>query len=138
KRFQVWESFVLHYYPAYMAFRTGLRTGNFPLRLAGLRRMADIFCVTGKDRYQWLVVLHLMHMAQMPESDLKIAEQLFSVTLRDNRSWARVGLDEWQEMANRFFKQDVNKKTPTAVEKLAPIAECRDVAEQQVKEQLFF
>ncbi|CAM9678275.1 unnamed protein product, partial [Sphacelaria rigidula] len=138
KSFRVWESFVLHYYPAYMAFRTGLRTGNFLLRLAGLRRMADIFCVTGKDRYQWLVVLHLMHMAQMPESDLKIVEQLFSVTLRDNRSWARVGLDERQEMANRFFKKLVNKKIPTAVEKLAPIAECRDAAEQEVKKQLFF
>ncbi|CAN0041003.1 unnamed protein product, partial [Sphacelaria rigidula] len=125
KSFRVWESFVLHYCPAYMAFRTGLRTGNFLLRLAGLRRMAFIFCVTGKDRYQWLVVLYLMHMAQMPESNLKFVEQLFSVSLRDNRYWARVGLDERQEMANRFFKKVTNKKTPTALEKLAPIAECR-------------
>lgn len=105
KSFRVWESFVLHYYPAYMAFRTGLRTGNFLLGLAGLRRMAAISCVTSKDRYQWLVVLHLMYTAQMPESDLKIVEQLFSVALRDNRDWMRMGLDERQEIANRFFKK---------------------------------
>lgn len=27
--FQVWKIFVLYHYPARMAFRTGLRTGNF-------------------------------------------------------------------------------------------------------------
>ncbi|CAM9671442.1 unnamed protein product [Sphacelaria rigidula] len=79
-----------------------------------------------------------MHMAQMPESGLKFVEQLLSVSLRDKRHWARVGLDDRQENANRFLKKVTNKKTPTALEKLAPIAECRDVAEAAVKEQLFF
>lgn len=56
KSFRVRQSFVVRYYPAYMAFPTGLRTGKFLLWLVGLRRMAVIFCVIDKDRCQWLVV----------------------------------------------------------------------------------
>lgn len=55
--------------------------------------------------------------------------------LCDNRKWARVGFDERQETENRSFAIVINKKTPTALEKLAPTAECRDVAEGEVNTQ---
>lgn len=65
--------------------------------------MATISRVTGTDRYQWPVVLHLMFMAQMPKSDSKVMEQPFLLSSRGNRNRADVGLDEHQEMANRLL-----------------------------------
>lgn len=56
----------------------------------------------------------------MPKSDFKIVEQLFTVSLRDNRNWVSLGLDKREEMTNRFFKIAI-KKTPTAPRKLAYI-----------------
>lgn len=64
-----------------------------------------------------------MHMARMPESDLTIVEQLLSASLRDNWSWARVGLDERQKMTNKVIVNVINEN-PAALEKLAPIADC--------------
>lgn len=46
------ERVMLHSYPGYTAFRTGLRSGNFLLWLPGLRRMAATFCVKGEVRCQ--------------------------------------------------------------------------------------
>ncbi|CAN0051494.1 unnamed protein product, partial [Ectocarpus sp. 4 AP-2014] len=50
KTFAVWKQFLLHDYPAYIAFRTALRTGNFRLRLDALRRIAPICYIIGKDK----------------------------------------------------------------------------------------
>lgn len=78
-------------------------------------------------------MFYLIHVAQMQESDLKVVEQLLSVSLRDVWNWARVGFDDRQQMANRFFKKDINKKTGTALEELAPITGCRDMADGEAK-----
>ncbi|CAM9980445.1 unnamed protein product, partial [Ectocarpus sp. 12 AP-2014] len=96
KTFALWEQFLLHDFPAYMTFRTALRTGDFMLRLDALGRIAPIFYITGKDRYQFLVVDHLAEMSRMSESDLKVMAELFSVSLSKD-ACARLGLDERQE-----------------------------------------
>ena len=69
--FKLWAQFLLEDYPAYLALRTGLRTGDFKLRLAALRRIAPVFCGYGKDRYQWLVSVHLADMARTTDDDFK-------------------------------------------------------------------
>lgn len=43
---------------------------------------------------------------------MKVVKQLFSMSLRYNRGWASVELGERQEMANRFFRKRIKKKTP--------------------------
>lgn len=43
KTFSLWAHFLLHDFPAYMTFRTALRTGDFMLPLDALRRIAPIF-----------------------------------------------------------------------------------------------
>ncbi|CAN0169521.1 unnamed protein product, partial [Ectocarpus sp. 13 AM-2016] len=70
KTFAAWKQFLLHDYPAYIAFRTALRTGNFRLRLEGLRRIAPIFFITGKDKYQFLVVDHLTEVSRYSRNDM--------------------------------------------------------------------
>lgn len=69
---------------------------------------------------------------------LEVLGQLLLSSSRDNRNRARVGLEELQGIANRLFEIVINNKTHTVIEKFALIAECRDVAEGEMKEQLFF
>ncbi|CAB1115324.1 unnamed protein product [Ectocarpus sp. CCAP 1310/34] len=117
----------LYLYPAYIAFRTALRTGNFNLRCDALRRIAKVFYITGKDRYQFLVADHLAEMAILPESDRKVIAELFSVALGPD-VFARIGLDERQEVANRFYKTMTKRIVSSFIEKLAPIAQLREEA----------
>ena len=57
--FKLWAQFLLEDYPAYLALRTALVTGDFKLRLAAIHRIAPVFCGYGKDRYPWLVSVQL-------------------------------------------------------------------------------
>ena len=79
--FKLWAQFLLEDYPAYLAPRTTLRTGDFKLRLAAIRRIAAVFCGYGKDRYQWLVSVHLADMTRMIEDDFKALSYLLSTSL---------------------------------------------------------
>lgn len=128
KTFSLWAQFLLHDFPAYMSFRAALRTGDFMLRLDSLRRIAPIFYITGKDRYQFLIADHLAEMARMSESDLRVMCELFSVSLGPD-AFARMGLDERQEVANRLFKTLTKKILASMIDKMAPIAQLREVAE---------
>ncbi|CAB1101092.1 unnamed protein product [Ectocarpus sp. CCAP 1310/34] len=75
KTFAVWKQFLLHEYPAYIAFRTALRTGNFRLRLDALCRIAPIFYITVKDKYQFLVVDHLTDVSRGSQSSRQDADE---------------------------------------------------------------
>ncbi|CAB1117890.1 unnamed protein product [Ectocarpus sp. CCAP 1310/34] len=97
KAFALWKQFLLDDYPAYIAFRTALRTD------------------------------HLAEMAILPESDRKVIAELFSVALGPD-VFARIGLDERQEVANRFYKTMTKRIVSSFIEKLAPIAQLREEA----------
>lgn len=111
-----------------MSFRAALRTGDFMLRLDAFRRIAPIFYITGKDRYQFLIADHLAEMARMSESDLRVMCELFSISLGPD-AFARLGFDERQEVANRLFKTLTKKILASMLDKMAPIAQLREVAE---------
>lgn len=127
KTFFLWRRFLLHDYPAYLTFRIALRTGDFMLRLDALRRIAPIFFITGKDRYQNLVIDHLMEMARWSEEVLKVMSELFSVKLGKD-ACARLGLDERQEVANRFIKTLTARILSSSLEKMASRAQLREEA----------
>ncbi|CAM9833061.1 unnamed protein product [Ectocarpus sp. 13 AM-2016] len=113
--------------PCVIAFGTALRTGNFRLRLEGLRRIAPIFFITGKDKYQFLVVDHLTEVSRYSRNDMRVASQLFSVSLGPD-TFARIGLDERQEVSNRPYRTLTKRILSSTIEKLAPIAQLRKVA----------
>lgn len=128
KTFAVWAQFVLEDYPAYLTFRIALRTGDFKLRCAALRRrIAPIFYITGKDRYQWLIADHLAELARMTESDWKVMSELFSVQLGKD-AYARIGMDERQEVANLLYKTLTKRIQASIMDSMAPTAQLRDVA----------
>ena len=64
-------------------------------------------------------------MARRTGDDYKALSYLFSTTL-DGDAFARVGLDEKQEVANRLYKGAVMKITRVYVRKMAAKVEARD------------
>ena len=84
---------------------------NFKLRLAALRRIAPIFCGYGKDRYQWLVSVHLADMTWMTKDDMASVSCLFTTSLGGD-AFALVGLDEKQEVANRTLQRGRHEDHP--------------------------
>ena len=136
KTFKLWAQFVLEDYPAYLALRTALRTGDFKLRLGALRRIAPIFCGYGKDRYQWLVSVHLADMARMTDDDHKATSCLFATSLGGD-AYSLIGLDEKQEVANRLYKGAVMKITRPYVRKMAAIVSSREIALSEVQREFF-
>ncbi|CAN0365944.1 unnamed protein product, partial [Hapterophycus canaliculatus] len=124
KSFALWAQFLLEDFPAYMTFRTALRTGRFMLRLDALRRIAPILFIRGTYRYQFLVADHLAEMARWTKADLRILGELFSVSLGPD-VFARMGMDERQEMANRLLKTLTKKILESLMGKMAPIAQFR-------------
>ena len=136
KTFNLWAQYLLNDYPAYLALRTALRTGDFKLRLAAIRHLAPVFCGYGKDRYQWLVSVHLADMARMTDDDFKALSYLFSTSLGGD-AFARIGLDERQKVVNRLYKGAVMKITRAYVRKMAAIVEARELAVSAVQEEYF-
>ena len=132
KTFKLWTQFILQDYPAYMALRIAVRTGNFKLRLAALRRIAPIFCGHGKARYQWLLAVHLSHMARMTDEDMEALSHLFSTPLTGN-AYARVALDERQEFANKLYKGSTTKITVPFVSKLPALVTAREHALTEIR-----
>ena len=132
--FKLWALFLLEDNPAYPALRAALRMEDFKLRLTAIRRIAPVFCGYGKDRYQWLVSVHLADMARMAEDDFKTLPYLLSISLGGD-AFARVGLDEKQEVANRLYKGAVMKITRAYVRKMAAIVEARELAVSAVQEE---
>ncbi|CBJ31813.1 hypothetical protein Esi_0285_0022 [Ectocarpus siliculosus] len=57
---------------------------------------------------------------------MRVVSQLFSVSLGPD-TFARIGLDERQEVSNRLYKT-LTKRISSTIEKLAPIAQLREVA----------
>lgn len=83
KTFALWKQFLLDQLSRLHRLPHCPANGNFNLRCDALHRIAKVFYITGKDRYQFLVADHLAEMAILPESDRKVIAELFSV------AWSR-------------------------------------------------
>lgn len=67
----------------------------------------------------------------MPGSDLEVLFELFSVSVRGD-PFARVGLDEQQEMSNRWFKTVTKNLSPSHLEMVAASTDLRQNAASDV------
>ena len=75
-------------------------------------------------------------MARMTDDDFKALSYLFSTSLGGD-AFARVGLDEKQEVANRLYKGAVMKITRSYVREMAAIVEAREKAVSAVQQEYF-
>ena len=133
---RLWTTLALDDMPSYLAMRFGARSGDYLLRLAGLREFALFFMGTGNDRYQWLTMNHLSDHARMPDSDVAILARMTSASWED-RPFANVALDECMEMFDRVIKQELHRITPGYIEQLGPIVENRRIALDEVEHRFY-
>ena len=136
KTFRFWARFLLEDYPAYAGVRRGVRTGNFKMRNACLRKAAPIFCGYGKDRCQWQLAVHFGTLTRMTDNDYRVMSELFSTSLGGD-AYSRLALDERQEVSNRGYKGATKKITRAFVAKLAAIVGARERALGKIEEAFF-
>ena len=133
KTLKFWTQFLLEDYPAYLAFRTGGRTGNYELCVAALRVLAHLFAATGKINYQHLIIEHLTNLARMTDKDRETIGSLFTSSY-SGKEFTHVFLDEFQEMANRDVKSALGRITQAFMAKLAAICDARAKAARSFDE----
>ncbi|CAM9840685.1 unnamed protein product, partial [Pylaiella littoralis] len=89
---------------AYLALYIGIRTGDFDLREAALRRIAPLFLGYNKYKYHNLCIDHLADIARMSPAERSFMSETFSLSL-SGIPGKNTGLDEIQEMTmNKEFK----------------------------------
>ena len=80
KTFALWAN-LLEDATAVVGLHTAIRTGNFDLRQACLKKLSYLFHIQGKYNYQQLVTSHLKQVAQLSEYQAAIAKRHFSVNI---------------------------------------------------------
>ena len=134
--FMFLAQFRLKDYPVYLAFRTALCTEGFKLRWGALQRLAPVFFGHDKDLYQCFVSVHLEFMARMTDDDHKAMSPLIANSLGTD-VFARIGLDEKQEIANKLYKGTVMSITTSYVRKMGAIVSAREVNLSEVQREFF-
>ncbi|CAB1107098.1 unnamed protein product [Ectocarpus sp. CCAP 1310/34] len=80
---KLWTPFLLEDYPAYLALRMGGRTGNYPMCVMALRKLAPMVGATGKTNYVTLCINHLTTLARIPANNLETIGTLFTASFSD-------------------------------------------------------
>ena len=103
-----WLQFVQNDCFSYISLFCAIRSGNWNLRLAGIKNMAPIFSAFDRPTYRKVVPQHLADCLLLPPDILQCFEQGgFSASIT-GRPWHMVALDELHEML-------INKDCKSAV-----------------------
>lgn len=121
---------------AVSGLHTAIRTGNFDLRQACLKRLAYLFHVQGKHNYVRLVTTHLRQVATLSPYLSAVMRAHFSVSVWDH-GHANLALDETLEKTvNRTGKGIVRSVDgPQAIKELKAFSDLHD-ARQQIQHEL--
>jgi len=113
-----------------------IRTGNFDLRQACLKRLAYLFHIQGKHNYVRLISTHLKQVAELPPYLLAVVRAHFSVSIWDH-AHANLAMDEaLEKTVNRTGKRVVRSVDgPQAQKELAAFPDLHD-ARQYLFDQL--
>ena len=132
-----WSEFVQSTCFSYIALFCAIRSGNWNLRLAGIKSMVPLFSAFDRPTYRRVVPQHLADCILLPSNILEQFKQGgFSVNLT-GRSWHSVGLDECHEMLiNRDCKQSVVHPTKEFVTRQSLYFPFRSAVLKNVKKQL--
>ncbi|CAB1121562.1 unnamed protein product [Ectocarpus sp. CCAP 1310/34] len=105
KTFGQWADFLLSDGMAYLAVYIGIRTGDFDLREAAIRKIAPLFLGYNKNLCHALCIQHLADIARLSPAERLFISETFSLS-RSGKPGKNTGLDEIQEMTmNKDIKQ---------------------------------
>ena len=112
--FKYWSDFVLVDCCAYIQLYLAIRSGNWSLRVAAIKKMAPLFTVFDQDIYMKLIPSHLLDISQHYPKEILACFMSggFTVSLT-GEPWNNVALDEAHEMKiNKDLKLAVIRPTP--------------------------
>jgi len=133
-----WGQFVLQDCMGYVSFFLAIRSGNWNLRLAGMKLMAPVFSAFDHQTYQSLISRHLADVLCMPPELKMLFEQGAFVVSVSGNPWHSVGIDEAHEMLiNRECKASVVRPSGDYISRMAQYIPYRSQAMRNLREQLF-
>ncbi|CAN0353272.1 unnamed protein product, partial [Pylaiella littoralis] len=104
KTFGQWVDLIVADGMAYLAVCIAIRTGDFVLREAALRRIAPLFLGYNKHLYHALCIRHLADVAMLSPAERLFMSETFSLSL-SSVPGKNTALDEIQEMTmNKDFQ----------------------------------
>lgn len=128
---RLWRVSLLRDFLACIGLRTGVRTGNFKLRMAVWRRLAPMLCTPWKGRYQSLAAHHPFDFPAMPDTDLKVLSARLSMSVRGD-PFGCLGSDEQQEMSNTCVETVTDNLSPSSLKRVTALTDLRHNAVSEV------
>ncbi len=115
-----WIQFVFEDAMAYIGLFLAIRSGNWNLRMASMKKMASIFTAFDHQTYQRIISRHIADLLEMPTTILAMYQQGAFVVSINGRPWHSVAIDESHEMLiNRSVKSAVVRPTKDHINRVA-------------------
>ena len=123
---------------AYVGLFLAIRSGDWDLRMACMKKMAPMFTAFNHQIYQKLIARHTADVLCMPPQVHTMFQHGGFVVSISGRAWHSVGIDEAHEMLiNRSCKTSIVRPNPDYINRIAKHIPYRMKALENLKLQLF-
>ena len=133
-----WVRFLFEDMMAYLGLFLSIRSGDWSLRMASMKKMAPLFTAYGHQTYQKVIANHIADIICMPTAILTMFQQGGFVVSITGRPWHSVGIDEAHEMLiNKSCKTAIVRPSKDYINRVAHYLPYRTKAIENLKQQLF-
>ena len=135
--FKFWDGFIHEDGLMYTALFIAIRTGDWTLRMASLKKMAPIFYIFDRQNYARILPEHFSILSKLPSEILNFFRMGGFVTSLNGTYGESVAFDECHEMTiNRHVKQAISKFDKKAISDLVAILPFRASVVENILRQL--
>ena len=136
--YRFWWTFTNRDMMSYIMLYLSMRTGNWELRVAALKKMAPLFHAFDRPMYLRLIPIHLHDLLNMPDVLLThLKEGGFAVSITGSPGES-LGADESHEsLINRDVKMALHVADPQLMDRLALYLPYRAMGQKNLRNQLF-
>ena len=123
---------------SYVSLHLAIRSGNWDLRIAAIKSMAELFTTYDRPNYHKLIAQHIHDLHTMPEEALKfLCSGGFTVSLT-GRPCHSIGIDEAHEMCiNKDCKEFITRPSGDYINRVAKFLPVRAKAMKNLEAQNF-
>ncbi len=130
-----WIQFVFEDAMAYIGLFLAIRSGNWNLRMASMKKMASIFTAFDHQTYQRIISRHIADLIEMPTTILAMYQQGAFVVSVNGTPWHSVAIDESHEML--IYRSAVVRPTKDHINRVAQFITYSTTALDNFRKQLY-
>ena len=120
RTWRFWIHFLFNDLAAYVSMFLAIRSADWYLRTASIKKMAPVFTAFDHVHYRKLIARHLADLLIMPKSVTTMFEQGAFVVSITGRKWHSVAMDEAHEMMiNKSCKTSIVRPIPDFINRIA-------------------